>query len=223
MIDITIDLETCALCPTAAVMSVCAMAWKRNGVNSPFFVYEEKDDADYLYSRHVDLRSQFVDGFTFDQTTADWWATRSNAAKAALVSDDDVMPCAPIEEVVRDLFAWMKELSESNNGKNIVLWAQGSDFDIAILRNICYKYGIKIPVGYKNFRDHRTFYMEGARMICEQAGSEFDPDKAMALVEDYKDVADGAEHDPVFDCKRSIYSTWQMMKHLRCLTTNNNK
>ena len=29
-----------------------------------------------------------------------------------------------------------------------------------------------------------------------------------------KNVEKGAEHDPVFDCNRSIYSTWQMMRKL---------
>lgn len=214
MIDITIDFETCALCPTAAVMSVAAVAWNRDCADTPFYTYEGKQDADYVYMRHVDLRSQFIDGFTFDQATADWWATRDKSAKAALLDNDDLLPIAPISEVIGDLFAWMKELAA---GKQIILWSQGTDFDIAILRNICYKYGISIPVNHKNFRDHRTFYLEGARMILDRAGEEFDANKAYALVEPYE--GDGAAHDPIFDCKQSIYSTWQMMKHLKCLNS----
>ena len=36
------------------------------------------------------------------------------------------------------------------------------------------------------------------------------------MTTDYKDITDeGAAHDPIFDCKRSIYSTWQMMKKIR--------
>lgn len=31
MIDVTVDLETCSLSPTAAVMSIGAVAWKRYG------------------------------------------------------------------------------------------------------------------------------------------------------------------------------------------------
>ena len=37
MIDITIDFETCSLSPTAAIMSVGAVAWKRYSEDSPFF------------------------------------------------------------------------------------------------------------------------------------------------------------------------------------------
>ena len=37
------------------------------------------------------------------------------------------------------------------------------------------------------------------------------------VTHDYSALADdeGAAHDPIFDCKRSIYSTWQMMQKIR--------
>lgn len=84
MKDVTLDLETCALCPTAAVMSIGAVAWDRNQVDTPFYEEGNVNNADYLYLRHIDLRSQFVNGFTFDQDTANWWASRSKEAKAAV-------------------------------------------------------------------------------------------------------------------------------------------
>lgn len=37
MIDVTLDFETCALAPTAAVMSVGAVVWNRDGDKSPFY------------------------------------------------------------------------------------------------------------------------------------------------------------------------------------------
>ena len=72
-----------------------------------------------------------------------------------------------------------------------------------------------MPVSYKNFRDHRTFFLEGARIILDAALQPYDPSRAYSLVEPYE--GDGVAHDPIYDCKRSIYSTWQMMKHLKCL------
>ena len=211
MIDITFDLETCALCPTAAVMSIGAVAWDRNQVDTPFYEEGSMNNADYLYLRHIDLRSQFVNGFTFDQDTANWWASRSKEAKLA-VTAPDIQPCDSVKNVVVDFFQWIKEIA---NGDEICLWSQGSDFDIAILRNICQKFQIDIPVSYKNFRDHRTFFLEGARIILDAALQPYDPSRAYSLVEPYE--GEGVAHDPIFDCKRSIYSTWQMMKHLKCL------
>ena len=211
MIDITFDLETCALCPTAAVMSIGAVAWDRNQVDTPFYEEGSMNNADYLYLRHIDLRSQFVNGFTFDQDTANWWASRSKEAKLA-VTAPDIQPCDSVKNVVVDFFQWIKEIA---NGDEICLWSQGSDFDIAILRNICQKFQIDIPISYKNFRDHRTFFLEGARIILDAALQPYDPSRAYSLVEPYE--GEGVTHDPIFDCKRSIYSTWQMMKHLKCL------
>lgn len=211
MKDITLDLETCALCPTAAVMSIGAVAWDRNQVDTPFYEEGNMNNADYLYLRHIDLRSQFVNGFTFDQDTANWWSSRSKEAKAAVTAPDS-QPCDSIENVVVDFFQWIKEIAD---GDEICLWSQGSDFDIAILRHICQTFQIDLPVSYKNFRDHRTFFLEGARIILDAAQQPYDPSRAYSLVEPYE--GEGVAHDPIYDCKRSIYSTWQMMKHLKCL------
>lgn len=211
MKDVTLDLETTALCPTAAVMSIGAVAWDRNQVDTPFYEEGNINNADYLYLRHIDLRSQFVNGFTFDQDTANWWSSRSKEAKAAVTAPDS-QPCDSVENVVVDFFQWIKEIAD---GDEICLWSQGSDFDIAILRNICQTFHIALPVSYKNFRDHRTFFLEGARIILDAAQQPYDPSRAYSLVEPYE--GEGVAHDPIYDCKRSIYSTWQMMKHLKCL------
>ena len=215
MIDITFDLETCAVCPTAAVMSVGAVAWNRNGVGTPFF--EEREPMRYpTFSEHVDLRGMFVDGFAFDADTAKWWSERSNEAKDAVLDDDNEgTPCSPIQEVVKDFFRWIDYVKKACNATEVNLWCQGTDFDMAILRNICHKYQIEIPVSHKNFRDHRTFFMEGAAHICKLSGEAFEPEKAYDLVDAYE--VPGVAHDPLYDCRKSIYSTGQMMKHLSCL------
>lgn len=224
MIDITIDFETCALPATAAIMSVGAVAWKRYDTENPFF---EKSDGLLRYptfSANVDLRSCFVKGFTFDQKTAEWWSQQSEEAKQALLDDDDGgNPCLPIDVVITDLLGWIKdEVLATLGDTDLCLWAQGTDFDVAILRYACYKLGIEFNVKHTQFRDHRTYYLEGARLLWE-ANHTFDHnsvpfsiDWAYKQTQDYKDITDdGAAHDPIFDCKRSIYSTWQMMKRMR--------
>lgn len=211
-LDITIDLETCALCPTAAVMSVGAVAWDRNADNAPFQVCVPYTETSYY--KHVDLRSSFVDGFTFDQSTAQWWAVQDDAVKSTIYAYDET-PLAPIEDVILGLCAFIEDTKKAVGAKDVHLWSQGTDFDIAILRNICGKYNIELPIKHQNFRDHRTFYMEGAKLICDTTGTEFNAQKSYTLVDEYD--GRGHLHDPIYDCKRSIYSTWQMMKHLRCL------
>ena len=219
MLDITIDFETCSLCPTAAVMSIGAVAWRRDNLYSPFYNLKGgKQDPASVFSCHIDLRSMFINGFAFDEKTAAWWKAKTDEAKASLLSNDSYdLPCRPIDVAVKDLFEWMQDFKKEQYEQDICLWAQGSDFDIAILRNICYKFGIEVPVHYTNFRDHRTFIYEAARLIYKAKGESFVPIKAYNLVEDYTNIEKGAEHDPVFDCKHSIYSTWQLMRMLDCL------
>lgn len=220
MIDVTVDLETCSLSPTAAVMSLGAVAWKRYGNESPFFDEGDGVLRNSTFSAHVDLRSMFINGFAFDKSTAEWWSKQSDEAKAALLdSDNEESPCQPIDVVVNDLFGWIAYIKKKLGDDELCLWAQGTDFDVAVLRYICYKLGIKFEIKHTSLRDHRTFYLECARIIWDAAepnGERFDLDKAYALTMDYKDIADeGAAHDPIFDCKRSVYSTWQMMKKIR--------
>lgn len=217
MLDITFDLETCALCPTAAVMSIGAMAWDRNNIKTPFFQLKENvQDPSCSFACHIDLRGMFVNNFTFDSKTAEWWETKSDDVKASVLSSDGYdLPCRPIEVAVKDFFDWIEDVKKDKGEKDIYLWSQGSDFDIAILRNICYKYHIDFSVNYTHFRDHRTFYLEGARIICNLAEDIFDEKDAYKLVDEYE--GKGSVHEPIYDCQRSIYSTWQMMKHLQCL------
>ena len=216
MLDITLDFETCSLTPTAAVMSIGAVAWQRDDEKSPFYNLKGgKQDPASVFSCHIDLRSMFINGFTFDEKTAAWWKSKTDEAKASLLSSDSYdLPCRPIDVAVKDLFDWIEDFKKEQGEQDVCLWSQGTDFDIAILRNICYKLNINIPVHYTFFRDHRTFIYEAARLICNARGVFYRPSEVYDLVEDYKDVEKGAEHDPVFDCKRSIYSTWQMMKKL---------
>ena len=219
MLDISIDLETCSLCPTAAVMSIGSVAWRRDNLYSPFYNLKGgKQDPASVFSCHIDLRSMFINGFTFDEKTAAWWKDKTDEAKASLLSSDSYeLPCRPIDVAVKDWFDWIEEFKKEQGEQEVCLWAQGTDFDIAILRYICYKFCIDMPLPYTSTRDHRTFIYEAARVICNAREEPYVPSKAYDLVEDYKNIEKGAEHDPVFDCKRSIYSTWQMMRMLDCL------
>lgn len=217
MIDVTFDFESCSLSPTAAVMSLGAVAWKRYGKESPFFEDGDGVLRNSTFSAHVDLRSMFINGFAFDKSTAEWWSKQSDEAKAALLdSDNEESPCQPIDVVVNDLFGWIDYIKKKLGDDELCLWAQGTDFDVAVLRYICWKLGIKFEIKHTSLRDHRTFYLELARILWDAAEPNEEPftiEKAYALTTDYQDITDeGAAHDPIFDCKRSIYSTWQMMK-----------
>lgn len=217
-LDITFDLETAALCPTAAPLSLGAVAWDRNSKETPF-LDDLKIESDFFVS--IDLASGFVSGLTIDQQTQEWWKKQSQEAKDALLTQ----PKRALQSAIHDFFTWIENIQQTVGAETVCLWCQGSDFDIAILHNICYVLGIDIPVRYTNFRDHRSVCMEFAAKVLEEPNSDAcipakDPKKAYALVDEYKESLSlwegrgGVSHTPVFDCRKSIFSTWQLMRQL---------
>lgn len=221
IVDITLDFETCALTPTAAVMSMGAVAWNRHAADTPFFMSEDGISVDSIFSRHVDLRSEFVEGFAFDQATADWWRCQPQAAKKAVNESDPDAECVSITKAAEELVDFILETKEQAHADNVCLWSQGSDFDLAILRHICYKMFIVLPVDYRQFRDHRTFYLETAAMFYDTFKGEYPhtTEDLYDLVEQY-DEEGGSPHEPIYDCKRSIFATWQIMKRMREVKAN---
>lgn len=216
-LDITIDFETAALCPTAAPLSIAAVPWNRYDRMTPFF---DKDGARPFYE-HVDLRSCFVDGFTIDPDTQAWWNRQSKEAKNELIAQpEDNMPLLSLHDVISNLFQWIEDVKQCVGAVSVCLWSQGSDFDIAILRNICSRYpDLTIPVSYKNFRDHRSVCMELGDFLLSVGQKDYkvclparNPNFVYEMTQKMDDVI---THTPVGDCKRSIYTTWQILNKLQ--------
>lgn len=223
-LDITIDFETCAMTANAAVMQVAMVPWLRDNDADPFSF----DDMD-IYEGCVDLRTCVVDGFDFDPETIKWWSERNLKAKEAVTNGE---PKA-VDDVLIGMLNYIRELKEKHALTSIFVWCQGMDFDIAILRNLCRKYGVKLEenIPHTSFRDCRTVILEAALieasrslngkstrangiMLPEQilAGSYdvykmFDP-----LPERYS--AGSEAHDALYDALRSSWNTWQALKWL---------
>lgn len=223
-LDITIDFETCAMTANAAVMQVAMVPWLRDNDADPFSF----DDMD-IYEGCVDLRTCVVDGFDFDPETIKWWSERNLKAKEAVTKGE---PKA-VNDVLIGMLNYIRELKEKHALTSIFVWCQGMDFDIAILRNLCRKYGVKLEedIPHTSFRDCRTVILEAALIeasrslngkstrangiiLHEQilAGSYdvykmFDP-----LPERYS--AGSEAHDALYDALCSSWNTWQALKWL---------
>ncbi len=242
-IDITFDMETCAITANAAVMQVAAVAWNRAAKENPFSVCDGSAVADspvcgcttatdiVSFNEHIDLRSCVVDGFDFDQTTVKWWANQTEKAKKAVTDG----LAEPIEEVFIRFIEWITQVKKDTKAESVCLWCQGMDFDGAILRNICHKYDLELPFPYQQFRDCRTVILETAvtqvsrytvddssGMICDD-GSVIKPKdilqhpcKAYKIYKPLPEeiIGSGAVHDAMYDCIRSSWNTWQAFKFL---------
>ena len=223
-LDITIDFETCAMTANAAVMQVAMVPWLRDNDADPFSF----DDMD-IYEGCVDLRTCVVDGFDFDPETIKWWSERNLKAKEAVTKGEP----EAVDDVLIGMLNYIRELKEKHALTSIFVWCQGMDFDIAILRNLCRKYGVKLEenIPHTSFRDCRTVILEAALIEASRslngkstrANGIILPEQILAGSYDVYKMFDplperysaGSEaHDALYDALRSSWNTWQALKWL---------
>ncbi len=231
-LDITIDFETCAMTANAAVMQVAMVPWLRDNDADPFqFDERYPSELGYLdiYVGNVDLRTCVVDGFDFDEKTIKWWSERNLKAKEAVTKGEP----EAVDNMLIGMLNHIRKLKEKYGLITIFLWCQGMDFDIAILRNLCRKYGVNLEedIPHTSFRDCRTVILEAAlREACRSlngkstrangiilpeqilAGS-YDVYKMFAPLPDGYAAGSDA-HDALYDALRSSWNTWQALKWL---------
>lgn len=233
-IDITIDFETLALEPTAAIMSMGAVAWDRtrrmdddkNKSTCPFIMSDAENPSlrdENFFNVGVDVRSCITSGLTVDPKTVDWWAHRSEDAKGSLFLTEPKM----LREAMEDFFGYVHRVQTSVGADDVCLWSQGSDYDIAILRNICHVLDMDLSqiCDYRNFRDCRTLIYEDAAFVYnhhqrQNAKSTELYKQDICFSNAYSDIptlptwTGNVAHDPVYDCVRSTWSTWHSMQRL---------
>lgn len=224
-LDITIDFETCAMTANAAPIQVAMVPWLRDNDTGPFCNEQEVQP----FVGYVDLRSCVVDGFDFDPETIRWWAGRSFKAKEAVCKGEP----DSVDNVLIGMLNYIRELRAKYELTSICVWCQGMDFDIAILRNLCRKYGVELEedIPHTSFRDCRTVILEAAyREACRAIEGRSVNTEGIALPGDirlnpslaYKfftplpdRYAAGSEaHDALYDAYRSSWNTWQALKWL---------
>lgn len=208
-LDVTIDLETLSLSPSAAIMQLGAVAWNRFEEKSEC-LFDQKDEISF----GVDLRSVLMEGFDFSPETCKWWSERSKDLKEGILSERP----SHIKEVLISFKSWIEDLCTEYKVDTICLWSQGADFDISILRNAYNKFKLEFPVSYRFIRDARSLVIEEYVRIAACSKEE-----AIAHVQyDYKRVYNticegfrkpeclqqGLSHNALFDAKQTAWSTW---------------
>ena len=224
-LDITIDFETCAMTASAAVMQVAMVPWLRDNEEDPFCNEQEVQP----FVGHVDLRTCVVEGFDFDQETIKWWSERNDKAKEAVVKGE---PLA-IEDVLMHMLNYIYDMKVRYELTSICVWCQGMDFDIAILRNLCRKYGVDLEedIPHTQFRDCRTVILEAALREATRSmqgkstrangivlpdqilAGNYDTYKMFAPLPD-RYIHESEAHDALYDALCSSWNTWQALRWL---------
>lgn len=227
-IDITFDLETCATTANAAVMQIAAVVWNRSAKENPFEIAVKGEKSDFIeesFDACVDLRTCVVDNFDFDQDTIRWWSEQNENAKSAVTEPEAVS----IRAAFYNFIEWMKDVINGTEAKSVCLWCQGMDFDCAILKNVCNKYGLELPLNCRMFRDSRTIILEAALLHIQSAEYMYDspkdnivtvndilqnPSKAYQVIEKMPEEYGNKSsvHDAMYDCIRTSWNVWKALQ-----------
>jgi hypothetical protein len=127
--DVMIDVETLGKGPNSVfpVLSAYRFDLKTGRVGDCFY-------------RNIDVNDQIYNGRDVDGDTIAWWFRQGQTPRDELMKDGDLL-----SKVLEDFKCFINPTDK--------VWANGIDFDLAILRNA---YQQKTPWEYWNQRDMRT-------------------------------------------------------------------
>ena len=136
--SVVVDLETLDTANTAIILSIGAVAFNHYDEDDWDSIIEER-----CFYRVLELDTQRAADLTESESTVNWWAKQSVAAKQAF----DVPKI--------DTKTALEEFNTFCAGTK-VLWGNGNMFDNAILRNACAQLSTPYPYEFWEDVDMRT-------------------------------------------------------------------
>lgn len=130
---VMLDLETMDTVPTAAIVSIGAVVFSRE--------YVETHNTFYTA---VDAHSSIGAGLTESNSTMEWWARQSAEAMAVFTDVNRL----PLQHALAQFSAWFPPGAK--------LWGNGASFDNAILATAYRAVGVTPPWDFWNDRCYRT-------------------------------------------------------------------
>lgn len=138
---IMLDIETLDTKPSAAVLSIAAVAFRFVRGDEGASVVEQG-----FIERIPSLRQQLVClGRTVSVDTQSWWAKQDKTAQGEVVGP----PGGPVGTAMSELAAFVSSLEPD------YIWAQGASFDFPILQSLAGTQGVDLWPFWKE-RDCRT-------------------------------------------------------------------
>lgn len=129
---VMLDIETFGIASTSVVLSIGAVEFTLDGIQSSFYV-------------DICPESCTKAGLTMDPRTVLWWLEQNEAARMKLV-DANTTP----------LMAALSRLSQAFDWKGMKVWCNGANFDFPILANAYQAVDSRPPWNYYNLMDYRT-------------------------------------------------------------------
>lgn len=138
MKNLMIDIETMGIKNNAAIISIGALFFSKNGTGSNFY-------------KKINLQSCLDYNLSIDASTIIWWMQQSLEARQEFFNNNME------ESIYNVLFDFSSFIYKYTTSEDLYVWSNGIHFDITILENAYQKCGIKIPWKYNHIRDFRTF------------------------------------------------------------------
>lgn len=202
-LDIMIDTETLSRRPNAAIIQIAAKPFRLDGG-------EVKNMDGYTLTPEaaitdIDAASCAMYGMDFDKDTVQWWS-KNKEANDYFKQREKIYPIGMSLNLFTSMLDMWKAAAAADE---LIVWSQGTDFDIALLREayrVVFGSEDKVPWKYRNVRDARTYFLEAVRLFAPDVAKPYDLVKA-----------DGVKHTALADVDWSIkavqwaydkYSLW---------------
>ncbi len=187
-INIALDIETLSTRPTASIISIAAKCFTFEG-NQP-----ADDYGNFLSIVNASTCAMY--GLHTDNATVDWWSRQSPEAKRWHLECGTVVES--IKSALNSLKNYYEDVKKSFPDANILIWCQGTDFDIAILRNAFQVVlGTDAPWPHTAVRDSRTFIHGIIGILCP------DVEKPYSVI---PENPEWKKHDALSDCMQLIWN-----------------
>lgn len=145
--DIMLDLETLGVRCGSVILSIGACTFDR--VTGTHLFTGPKQPT---FHRFLRIKEQQLAGCTVDASTFLWWLGQSDQARKAMLNGQD--EAGVVEGVLNGLDHWFNVVCPEVPARKV--WANGADFDLALLSELYRKWGRQAPWPYNGARDMRT-------------------------------------------------------------------
>jgi hypothetical protein len=143
--NLMIDLETMSTESNAAIIAIGAVFFDADGLGESYY---EK----------INLQSCIDLGLRIDASTIIWWLQQSEDARKEFFDNGKSCKLNSVLNIFKNFVLFSgKKIDNNGRVKDLIVWGNGSAFDIVILRN-AYNVCRRTPFwSYKNERCFRTY------------------------------------------------------------------
>jgi hypothetical protein len=163
---IDVDLETWSLRKDADIRSIGAtVSWTSHcttfdassvKLKKPFFY---RACYNPVVSANKDGVARRMFDLHIDPKTSKWWEDLLNGPKGEFYKRSFDNP-ERLDRVLIEFFAWIDDLKKETEAQEVIIYANGSHFDLPILMNAIHETGVTPSIHYRAPRDTRTMLQD---------------------------------------------------------------